>query len=237
MHQLGNVAAKRPVTGNLENSPMPAAVRRMDEANRRATRVRRDLVEELRRARIQAGVSQRAVAAELGCDKATISRLERAVPPDVGLAHLVRHAAAVGMVLRVDLFPAGAPIRDAGQLKVLNRLQPHVRPPFVWLLEMPVGPNDLRAFDAAAVMPGCRIGFEVWSRVRDAQAQARSSQRKKVDARMDRLVLVFGETAANRSAVRAAGEAVRRAFPLTTRQVLSALREGRDPGADGLVFV
>lgn len=216
---------------------MPATLRRMDEANRRAARIRRDLVEELRRARVQCGVSQRAVAAQLGCDKATISRIERSLAQDVGIGHLVRHAAAVGLVLRTDLFPAGAPIRDAGQLKVLNRLQPHVRGPFAWLFEMPVGPNDLRAFDAAAVMPGCRIGFDVWSRVRDAQAQARLSQRKKVDARMDRLVLVFGETAANRSAVRDAGLALRRAFPLTTRQVLSALRNGRDPGADGLVFV
>ena len=86
-------------------------------------------------------------------------------------------------------------------------------------------------------MPGCRIGFEVWSRVRDVQAQARSSQRKKVDARLDRLILVFGETAANRSAVRDAGDALRRAFPLTTREVLTALRQARDPGEDGLVFV
>ena len=216
---------------------MPATLRRMDEANRRAERVRRDLAEELRRSRIQCGLSQEAVAQALGCDKATISRLERGLGPDIGVGHLVRHASVVGLVLRLDLFPAGALIRDAGQLKVLNRLQPHVRPPFVWLLEMPVGPNDLRAFDAGAVMPGCRIGFEVWSRVRDVQAQARSSQRKKVDARLDRLILVFGETAANRSAVRDAGDALRRAFPLTTREVLTALRQARDPGEDGLVFV
>ena len=216
---------------------MPATLRRMDEANRRAERVRRELVEELRRSRVQFGLSQEAVAQALGSDKATISRLERGLVRDIGVGHLVRHATVVGLVLRADLFPAGAPLRDAGQLKVLNRLQPHVRAPFAWRLEMPVGPNDLRAFDAGAVMAGCRIGFEVWSRVRDVQAQARSSQRKRVDARLDRLILVFGETAVNRSAVRDAGDALRRAFPLTTRQVLTALREGRDPGEDGLVFV
>lgn len=102
---------------------------------------------------------------------------------------------------------------------------------------MPVGANDLRAFDAGAVMPGCRIGFEVWSRVRDVQAQVRASQRKQIDARLDRLVLVFGDTAANRAAIRYAGEALRRAFPLTTRRVLGALREGRDPRGDGIVFI
>lgn len=216
---------------------MPASLRRMDEAVRRGHRIRRELADELRRSRIQGGLSQRAVAEALGCHRASVGRLERGAARDLSFNHLVRHAAVVGMVLRADLFPAGAPIRDAGQLGVINRLQPHVRPPFVWLLEMPVGPGDLRAFDAGAVMPGCRIGLEVWSRVHDVQAQVRLSQRKRLDARLDRLVLVFGDTAANRSGVRDAGEALRRAFPLTTRSVLGALREGRDPGADGIVFL
>ena len=215
---------------------MPASVRRIDEAVRSGSRIRRDLAEELRRARIIAGLSQRSVAHALDCDRATVSRLERGTG-EVTFSRLVQHAAVVGLVLRADLFPAGSPIRDAGQLKVINRLQPHVRPPFAWLLEMPIGPDDLRAFDAAAVGPGCRIGFEVWSRVRDVQAQARASRRKQLDARVDRLVLVFGDTTANRSAVREAGEALHRAFPLATRHVLAALREGRDPGGDGILFL
>lgn len=108
---------------------MPASPRRSDEAVRRGNLVRRELAEELRRARIQAGLSQRAVAEAIGCHKATVSRLERGLTDDLSLGQLVRHAAMVGMILRANLFPAGAPIRDAGQLKILNRLQPHVRPP------------------------------------------------------------------------------------------------------------
>jgi len=105
------------------------------------------------------------------------------------------------------------------------------------MLEMPIGPQDLRAFDAGAVQPGCRMGFDVWSRVRDVQAQARASQRKQLDARVDRLILVFGDTWSNRRAVRESGEALRRAFPLTSRQILGALRAGQDPGANGIVFI
>lgn len=209
----------------------------MDEAARDGARIRRELVEELRRARVRAGLSQRAVANAIGRHKTTVSRLERGLVADISLTQVVRHAAVVGLVVRANLFPAGAPFRDAGQLRILSRLQPHVRPPFVWLLEVPVAANDLRAFDAAAVMPGCRIGFEVWSRVRDVQAQARSSMRKQTDADLDRLVLVFADTTANRAAVHAAGEPLRRAFPLSTRAVLLGLREGRDPGGDGIVFI
>ena len=149
----------------------------------------------------------------------------------------MRHGAVVGLVLRATFFPLGTPIRDAGQLKVLNRLQPHIGPPLKWVIELLVAPNDLRALDAGAIKPGCRIGFEVWSRVRDVQLQARSSLRKQQDAGLDRLILVFGDTAVNRRAVREAGEALRRAFPLTTRQILPALRAGGDPGDNGIVFI
>jgi transcriptional regulator with XRE-family HTH domain len=195
------------------------------------------LGEELRQARLIAGVSQREVAAAIGSSAATISRVERGRVRGLTIRPLARHAAVVGLVLRADVLPAGVAIRDAGQLRVVNRLEPHVGAPFTWMLEMPVGRNDLRAFDAGAIRPGCRVAFDVWSRVRDAQAQSRASHRKQVDGGVDRLILVFGDTWTNREAVRAAGDALRRSFPLTSRQVLGALRAGRDPGANGIVFI
>lgn len=216
---------------------MPAVTRILDEATRLGTRLRRELGEELRRARHAAGLSQRHVARALGVSAATISRVERWLVKDLTVQHLARHAAVVGLALRANMFPVGSPIRDAGQLRLLNRLEPHVRPPWRWVLEMLVAPNDLRAFDAGAVRPGCRIGFDAWSRVRDVQHQARASLRKQLDGGMDRLILVFSDTEANRRAVGEAGEALRRAFPLSTRQVLEALRQGRDPGANGMIFI
>jgi transcriptional regulator with XRE-family HTH domain len=216
---------------------MPAVVRTLEAATRRSDRIRREIGDELRQARLRAGLSQGAVARALGYSAATISRVERGLVRGLTVVHLARHAAVVGLSLRADVLPTGVPLRDAGQLKVMNRLEPHVRHPFVWVLEMLVAPNDLRAFDAGAIRPGCKIAFDVWSRVRDVQAQVRLSQRKALDAGVDRLALVFGDTWTNRQAVKAAGPALRRAFPLTSRQVLGALREGRDPGANGIVFV
>lgn len=216
---------------------MPAITRILDEAIRREARLRTQLGDELRQARLIAGVSQREVAAAIAASAATISRVERGLVRNLTTGHIARHAAVVGLVLRADVLPAGVAIRDAGQLKVLNRLEPHVGAPFTWMLEMPVGRNDLRAFDAGAIKPGCRVAFDVWSRVRDAQAQSRASHRKQVDAGVDRLILVFGDTWTNRQAVRAAGEALRRSFPLSSRQVLGALRDGRDPGGNGIVFI
>lgn len=212
-------------------------VRLLDEALRRAKRARMQVGDELREARLRAGVGQAAVARALGCSASTISRVERGLVKNVAIEFLTRHAAAVGLVVRVGLFPVGSPVRDAGQLRVLNRLQPHIGPGWRWVVEMSVRGDDLRAFDAGVIRPGCRIGFEVWSRVRDVQAQARASCQKQLDGGVDRLILVFGDTDANRRAVRDAGEALRRAFPLTTRQVLASLREDRDPGGNGIVFI
>lgn len=216
---------------------MPAVLRILDEAMRRSDQLQRRLGDELRQGRLAAGLSQAAVARALGCAASTISRVERGLVRGASVEQLMRHAAVVGLVLRADVLPIGVPIRDAGQLRVVNRLEPNVGSPFVWILEMLVGPHDLRAFDAGAIKPGCKIGFDVWSRVRDVQGQARASQRKQLDAGVDRLILVFGDTWTNRHAVRNAGAALRRAFPLSSRQILSALRAGRDPGANGMVFI
>jgi transcriptional regulator with XRE-family HTH domain len=216
---------------------MPAALRILDEAKRRSDALNRRLGDELRRARLHAGLSQAAVGHAIGCSGSTISRRESASIRSVSVDDVMRHGAVVGLVLRADLLPLGSPLRDAGQLRVLNRLQPNVAPPFQWSVEWPVRSDDLRAFDAVAIAPGCRIAFEVWSRARDVQAQARSSMRKQVDGRMDRLVLVFGSTWTNRRAVGDAGDALLRSFPITSRRVLDALRSGRDPGGNGIVFI
>jgi len=207
---------------------MPAVLRLLDEARRRSDQLRRQLGDELRQARVRAGLSQSLVGRAVGCSASTISRVERGLTRGASIEQLMRHASVVGLVLRANMLPIGAPIRDAGQLKVLNRLQSHVGPSFTWTIEMLVGPNDLRAFDAGAVRPGCRIGFDVWSRVRDVQAQARASQRKQLDARADRLILVFGDTWTNRRAVRDE-KPVHRARPFRTVRCTGCTKPDRMP--------
>jgi hypothetical protein len=177
------------------------------------------------------------VGRALRCSAATVSRVERGLVRHLAFEYVQRHAAVVGLVLRVNLFPAGSPIHDAAQLRLLNRLAPHVHSPWRWVIEFTVGLGDLRAFDAAALMPDCRIGIDAWSRIRNVQAQVRATLRKQTDAELDRVILLLADTHANRAALREAGESLQRAFPLGTRQVLQALHDGRDPGANGIVIL
>jgi hypothetical protein len=54
---------------------------------------------------------------------------------------------------------------------------------------------------------------------------------------VDRLVMLLLASKANREAVREGGVILRDQFPLGTRRILEALRSGRDPGGNGIVFL
>jgi len=105
-------------------------------------------------------------------------------------------------------------------------------------VEQPItlNPGDLRAFDATLELrPGC--GLEFVTRFYDCQAQLRSALLKQRDSGVARLIFIVKATHANRRAVAAAADIIATTFPLGTRAVMAALSAGRDPGANGLVFL
>jgi hypothetical protein len=51
------------------------------------------------------------------------------------------------------------------------------------------------------------------------------------------LILLVSDTAGNRRALGASRESLRDLFPLDTRQVMAALRDGRRPAANGIVIL
>jgi transcriptional regulator with XRE-family HTH domain len=194
--------------------------------------------DELRRARLNAGLSQRVVARALACSAATVSRVERGLVRGLTLERLLRHAAVVGLVGRVGLYPAGTPVRDAAQLRLLDDLKRQLPAAWRWRTEVPLGiPGDLRAADAVAFGPGCRIQIEAITRLGDIQAQFRAVLLKQRDGGFDRLIVVVRGTAANRRALRLAGTSLEGTFPLATREAIRALRSGADPGANAIVVL
>ncbi len=151
---------------------------------------------------------------------------------------LATQAVAVGLRLSTKLYPVGGSLRDANQLTMINRYREVVAPGgWAIKLEAPVGgTGDLRAFDLVLSRPPIYVAHEFVSRLRDVQAQIRPLIRKQHDSGIQRLVLVVAATHANRRAVAEAGLILGEAFPLGTRTVLAALRAGRAPAANGLVF-
>lgn len=63
------------------------------------------LGEEIRRARVSAGLSQAAVGRAVGLSYSTIGRIERGIAPRASLVALARVAAVVGLAVSVRAYP------------------------------------------------------------------------------------------------------------------------------------
>src|SRR3954469_435803 len=94
---------------------------RLRMVDRDLRRVLLTVGDELRRARLYAGLSQASVAAALGCSGATVSRVEAGRLGPLTFERAMRHAAAAGLVAPVDMYPAGRAVRDERQLKLEAR--------------------------------------------------------------------------------------------------------------------
>ena len=217
---------------------MATRTRPLYEATRLARWMLTDVGRELRIARIAAGMRQRDAARLLHTSKSRICRVEQGQVATLNLPDLASHAAAVGLKPYVKLFPLGRRLLDQPQLDLLARFRARLHPSWSWETEVPIPiPGDLRAGDCRIAIPESALLVEAYTRLSDYQAQVRSARRKQADLGVTRLVLLLAATHANRRAIRDAGIVARDSFPLGTRATLAALAEGRDPGADAIVFL
>jgi transcriptional regulator with XRE-family HTH domain len=203
---------------------------------RRAARLRLELGNALRDARRGAGLRQQTVAQRAAISQAGVSRTERATR-SATLDELAILAAVVGLDLVVRLYPGPDPIRDRAHVRLLARLQAEL-PTLKWWTEVPVPiPGDQRAIDAVVRFGSLGVGFELETRLVDAQALVRRLALKQRDAGLARMVLVLADTRTNRAALAAADGTLRSAFSLAKREVIASLRDGRAPNANGIVLV
>jgi transcriptional regulator with XRE-family HTH domain len=208
------------------------------ESARTAQWVLRRVGQELRVARVLAGMTQRQVAARIGGSASQVSRVEHGLIRGFTLEQLHRHSAVVGLKPYLNLYPSVARPLDRAQLALFARFRGRIGHEWSVRLEVPMPlAGDLRAADAVLAMPGSRIVVEVITRLADFQAQLRSARRKVRDLDADRLVLVVGATETNRRAIRDAGVAVEEAFPFRTKAAMRRLARGEDPGGDSLILL
>jgi hypothetical protein len=146
-------------------------------------------------------------------------------------------SAAVGLDLRLRAYPAGDAIRDAGQILLLERLRVRLHPSLGWSTEVPLPiDGDLRAWDAVIRARTWHRPVEAETILDDIQATERRLALKRRDAGEDHLILLVADTRRNRRALEAAPGAFAN-LTLRTREVLSALARGVDPGGSGIVIL
>jgi hypothetical protein len=143
----------------------------------------------------------------------------------------------VGLDVRIRAYPAGDPIRDAGQQRLLARLRARLHPSLRWSTEVPLSiEGDLRAWDAVIRQDRWRIVVEAETVLHDLQALERKLALKLRDGGEERLILLVADTKRNRRALAAAPDAFAD-LSAGTRTILAAMSIGRDPGSGGIVFL
>jgi transcriptional regulator with XRE-family HTH domain len=216
---------------------MPPRERLANAGTARGRFLVRQFGQELRDARLAAGLSQASVAHAAGLSKATISRYELGHQPHPDIVQAARVAMLVGLELRVNCYPAAGRLRDAAHAALISRLLARVPPRVGRKLEAPIQPGDLRAWDVLLTVAGIRIGVIAETRIRDLQALLRREHRKQLDSGIERLLFVAANTRNNRSALAEAAELLAVEFPLGTRAVLTRLARGEAPEANGIVIL
>lgn len=192
--------------------------------------------DELRDARLSAGISQGRLGVAAGLSQSMVSRTERGLRSGLTIHEATVHAEALGLRLHLKAYPVGSPVRDAPQLRLLERLRSVVSDRFRWRTEVPVALGDLRAWDALLDGPGS-VGVEAESRLYDVQATQRRTELKLRDGDVDVAVLLVAETRHNQTVLQQYRHVLASTFPLNTAEVLRALRQGQVPERSGIVVL
>lgn len=210
-----------------------------DQGRRAAAHAQRELLRDLRDRRLALGLSQQAVAGAAGIGRSMLGRIERGEIDAPDITDLGAMAAVLGLALRIAMYPQGQPIADRVQLRLLAAFRDCMPQSMGWRTEVPLPhAGDRRAWDAVVSPPEGWTALEGISRLGAVDATIRRAKLKlRDDARIERLVLIILDTNRNRAALAAAGPTIRDDFPLDTRAVLTALRSGHAPAANGVVVL
>jgi hypothetical protein len=196
----------------------------------------RRVLAELAQAQRSAGLSDEDVARACRMSRWTMARIvdghRRA-----SVVELAAIGAAVGRDIRLHAYPAGDPIRDAGQQRLMNRFRARLHPSLVMPTEvgLPID-GDLRAWDGFVLGVDWRRPAEAETVLDDIQALERRLALKIRDGGVDGVILVIADTLRNRRALAAAPGSFS-TFDRNARRVLAALAAGRDPGGSSLILL
>ena len=207
------------------------------QAHRRIIADQRRVAVEIDASRRAAGLSNRDLGDACGVDASTVWRVLHGATGVADIRLEACLAAAVGLDLRVQAYPSGDPIRDAGQARLLDRLRATLDPRLRWRTEVPLPiEGDLRAWDAVVSGHGWHLPVEAETVITDVQALERKLARKRRDGGEAHLLLVIADTPRNRRALQAAPLAFAE-FSRQARPTLAALRSGRRPGTSAILFL
>lgn len=219
---------------------MPAGETARQHGKRLGRAQRCRIGEELRLARVGFGLSLREVGRRIGLSHSAVARRERGEVETLSIDHVAVMATALGLDLRVGLYPTGSAVRDAAHLALLERFRSRLGGSARFRTEGPMPiPGDLRCADGVVDRLG-RAGplvmVEAETRVDDVQALVRRVRIKQRDLGATSVILLLSDTRHHRALVRSE-PGLTLEFPVSPRACLRTLAHGRDPGGDAILLL
>lgn len=234
----GRRSRKRQITSRAHDAPMGTRSSPVFVGADRARHVVAELTSELRRTRVDRGLSQTAAGRAVGLSGPQVSRIERGLSPDVSIRVLCRLLAVVGLELSARAYPAGEPVRDRAHSAVLARFRGRLHRSLRWRTEVPLPiTGDLRAWDGHVAGSGWRVVVEAETRPTDLQALERRLTLKLRDGGVDTVILVLPDTRHNRALLRGHGAELVQTFPIPGRRAMELLAAGAHPGGSSVVML
>jgi transcriptional regulator with XRE-family HTH domain len=227
--------------GKSEHLGVASKQTRVVRGRRRSSLLVARALQELATVPMTLGVSQRAMAQELGWSQSRLWRMEAGKSDEVSVKALCEMASVLGLEASFGLHPLGDPIRDKGQQALGYRLNARLAP--VWrvtnetLLPMP---GDLRSWDKLlrlTVEPHQRVGVDLETRIRDIQALVRRTRLRERDGGVDRILLVLSDSATNRRLVDELRDSLGSDYATSTRLLLRGLRAGSPLPGSGVIVI
>ena len=215
---------------------MATRERPVDRGRRQGRELVSRIAAELRRERLAADVSQRAMAEQLGWSQPRYWRFEnsnRAMLPDVCAV-----ASILGLQLSAGLHRSGDGLADRGQLALLARFRSLLAPSIRAVAEALL-PNvgDRRAWDLLLRIGAQVVGVEAETKVRDVQACVRRIRGRERDGGAHEILVVLADTRANRAVRQELLTALGPRFGTSPRPLLDALRQGLPLPGSGVLLV
>ncbi len=215
---------------------MVSVERRRDRGRRLARRFLQLIGEELREARLRAGLTQRQLGAAVGISHTGVSRIELGRAPHVSYETLAVMATVLGLDLPLRVYPSGEPIRDAGQVPLLGRLRSRLPPALTWRTEVPLRiPGDRRAWDGVIGGGDWEVPIDAESRLHDVQAWSRREALKRRDDNRDVVILLVADTRHNRHVLRLVAADLASQYPVRGADALASLAAGERPAGSAIV--
>lgn len=216
---------------------MATSETRLQRGTRRGRQLQHAAIEDLREKRVLAGLSQAELARELGCGQAEVSRLE-SEKADITLVRVAQMCSLLGLRPRLELYPLGEPLRDAGQMKLIACFRAILAPIWHVMLEAPFPTlGDLRSWDVLLRLSSTyRIGVEAETRVRDQQELVRRIRQRELHGGVDAILIILSDSLHNRRLVGGLREALGSAYATPTGPILASLRTGQPLAGSGVVL-